>query len=53
MYGLELISFMDSPTVQNVQEGTDALIRCMVKGDPERALFLSFNGQWLSCKYVF
>lgn len=46
----EPISFMDTPVVQSVREEKDALIRCMVKGDPEPTVSWYYNGMQLNRK---
>lgn len=42
---------MDTPVVQSAREDKDAMIQCMVKGDPEPTVSWYFNGQLLNCKY--
>lgn len=39
----EPISFVDTPVVQSLREDRDAVIRCMVKGDPVSGQIIPFE----------
>ncbi|XP_031634905.1 neural cell adhesion molecule 2-like [Contarinia nasturtii] len=42
------ITFLDSQNVQSVKENDDAVIKCMVDGDPEPSISWYYNGQPLN-----
>lgn len=42
---LEPITFLDEQVIQSVKENEDALIKCMVLGDPEPSVSWYYNGQ--------
>lgn len=51
-FSTEPISFMDTPIVQSARENSEALITCMVKGDPEPSVSWYYNGQILNGTYL-
>lgn len=51
-FSTEPISFMDTPIVQSARENSEALITCMVKGDPEPSVSWYYNGQLLNGMYL-
>lgn len=51
-FSTEPISFMDTPIVQSARENSEALITCMVKGDPEPSVSWYYNGQLLNGMYI-
>lgn len=48
---LEPITFIDTQVIQSVKENDEAIIKCMVTGDPDPSLSWYYNGLPINRKF--